>query len=215
MYGPEPTFWQWVQFWATMTVLFGGLGWLAFRRLPEWMRAGLVAMLRHIPGALFEAFRLLTLGLAWLGGLFLWVLTLGHEPFPFRPPVIEVGRRPAPAVNRFAGSTSGYVTSGAGVPPHDPPSSSPSVRPSVETMPNRPDLPPALAGIIVDRSRESLILALVAAGWNTEQIRAVVSGANAKIGEEVKAARERLEAGELLATTPIAERPTAAEFRRN
>lgn len=118
-----------------------------------------------------------------------------------------------PTVSTVSSSaTADYVTSGEEEAPTEPPSSLPSVRPSAETA---PDLPPALAGITVDRSRESLILALVAAGWNTEQIRAVISGANAKIGEEVKAARERLAAGEALTPTPIAERPTAAEFRQN
>jgi hypothetical protein len=78
--GPDPTFWQWIGFWAMMTVLFGGLISLGIGRLPEWARAGLLVLLRPIPGLLVELLRRISLALDWLGGFVLWAISLGALP---------------------------------------------------------------------------------------------------------------------------------------
>jgi hypothetical protein len=104
--GPEPTFWEWVGFWVLMAVLFGGLGSLAVGRLPEGLRTRLLGVLRLVPGALIELARRISLALDWIGGLFLWVITLGHEPL-----IPDRGRGGTAPVNRFEGRGPGYVTS--------------------------------------------------------------------------------------------------------
>jgi hypothetical protein len=54
------------------------------------------------------------------------------------------------------------------------------------------EIPDELADIMTYRTREKLIDALVAAGWGTGEIRALIKGDSGVIGEEVKAARTRL-----------------------
>lgn len=106
MFGPEPTFWEWVGFWVLMAVLFGGLGSLALARLPEGVRAGLIWLLRPVPGLLLELLRRFTLLLDWGGGLVLWVITLGREPL-----IPDRGEHARPhTVSRSAPPRRGYVT---------------------------------------------------------------------------------------------------------
>jgi hypothetical protein len=63
-------------------------------------------------------------------------------------------------------------------------------------------------GLTLYRSREALLRALVAAGWKTGEIRAVVKGDNALIGQEVQAARRALGLEEEgVQRSPIAGRP--------
>lgn len=44
----------------------------------------------------------------------------------------------------------------------------------------------------VDRTKQALIELLVYSGWTVDEVRAVLKGANADLGDEVKAARKRL-----------------------
>lgn len=86
---------------------------------------------------------------------------------------------------------------------------------------NTPRVPPAVRNIMLDTaaskddrkaatSRESLITALVAAGWGTGEIRAQLKGDSGEIGNQVRAARAVLGlVDEDVPRTPIAGRPVA------
>jgi len=78
----------------------------------------------------------------------------------------------------------------------------PSVRPSAPSVAVR-----AAEALQRDRSRQTLVTALVAAGWSTAEIRDRLVGANDAIGAEVKAARAALGLDDGAAVTPIAGRP--------
>jgi hypothetical protein len=87
-----------------------------------------------------------------------------------------------------------YVTRTDAIPHQQAPSAPSVVRPSA---------PSALERLQVDRTREGLLDALVAAGWSTTQIRAHLKGTNEVIGQEIEAARARLAAP---VVTPLAGR---------
>lgn len=63
--------------------------------------------------------------------------------------------------------------------------------PSAPSVPSSVELPAQVEALMVDRTRAALIAALVAAGWNTGQIRAQLKGANDVTGKEVEAERQR------------------------
>ena len=52
-------------------------------------------------------------------------------------------------------------------------------------------LPAPVQTLMVDRTRAALLSALVAAGWKTGDIRAVLKGDNGRIGEEVETEQQR------------------------
>jgi hypothetical protein len=104
------------------------------------------------------------------------------------PYLLEVEPAPDEGVNDYAeGDPRAYVTHGDAYPADNATDPGPSVRPSAPSV----ELPPELEALTVDRSRAALIAALVAAGWNTGQIRAVLKGANDVTGKEVEAERQR------------------------
>lgn len=65
----------------------------------------------------------------------------------------------------------------------------------------------------LDRRRERLIAVLVEEDLTVTEIRTLLKGESTTIGEEIEAARQRLgKAPSQPYTTPIAQRPTAAQF---
>lgn len=73
--------------------------------------------------------------------------------------------------------------------------------------------PRRCSALQLDRTKAGLIMLLVYNEWTVSEIRSVLKGDNAVLGQEIAEARERLgmaPAGEY--RTPIAGRPTAAVF---
>jgi hypothetical protein len=97
-------------------------------------------------------------------------------------------------------------------------------RPLAAALPDQPDRPAdrlsvsaaieKLPRLQLDKTREALIDELLTLGWTMTDLRreGILRGDNTKISAEVEAARQRLgiESGE--SRTPIANRPTAAQF---
>lgn len=109
---PEPTFWEWVGFWITTTLVFYAFGVAILDRLPTWIGDGLRHLLLHrIPSLLVECLRLLSWAFAWLGAGFIWVLSAGRVPVVDE--LLGRDRRPA-SVNH---SPIDYVTPPAAPPP--------------------------------------------------------------------------------------------------
>lgn len=64
----------------------------------------------------------------------------------------------------------------------------------------------------LDRTKVAVIEVMVYNGWQVGEIRAVIKGDNGAIGAEVEAAKKRLGIDTPEPRTPIAGRPTAAQF---
>lgn len=64
----------------------------------------------------------------------------------------------------------------------------------------------------LDRTKATVIELMVYNGWQVGEIRAVIKGDNGAIGAEVEAARKRLGIEAAEPRTPIAGRPTSAQF---
>lgn len=198
------SFWEWVQFLVPLALLCVGLFVLAGQQIPAL--AGAATVVRK---ATIKIFLILV---DRVGGWVIDVTALALRAAWELLRYLWAGPRRGETVNRFDDGDLAYVPPPAQATPIDPPSAAPSVRPSAPVAPDRPALPPAVERLMVDRSREAVILGLVAAGWNTEQIRGVLKGTNAEIGVEVKQARERLANPQAAQATPVAGRATAAAF---
>lgn len=64
----------------------------------------------------------------------------------------------------------------------------------------------------LDRSKQAAIEVFLYNGWGTAEIRSILKGSNEGIGQEVEAARKRLGIEPTEQRTPIAGRPTSAQF---
>lgn len=215
----QPTVWEWAVFWlGTALTLYAfwhlASGLLARGRpaAPPAPRASLGAILYHAAdrfGAWTIRWFWAPIGrAAWRLARLAWelpgLLWRGPAPAP----------SPAPVSRLSAGLPADYVAGGAEGSPQSAPSVPSVVRPSAPSGLDRA-LPAPLAAaaerVMLDRSREALIDLMVAADWSTTQIRGQLKGTNEAIGQEVETARVRLAAAR---ATPIAQRPTAAQFRR-
>lgn len=196
-----PTMLDWVLFVVSMLLVgYAALAFLA-DRVPGLAGAG--AVTRKASRKLFLIF------VDRVGGWLVQVYAAIWRAFVGLLRTLWSGPRPdpepAPVSTIFVPLPASYVAGSAEIPPPDAPSAPSAVRPSAPSA----ALPPAVAQLMADRSREALILALVAAGWSTTQIRTHLRGANDAIGAEVEAARQRLEAPR---QTPVAGRETDARF---
>jgi hypothetical protein len=215
----EPTFWQWAMFLASVALSFYALWVFISDRVPFLGRAGdalgrllLVAVARfgdfaidYVYLPIGRAILRLLVGFWHLPGI-LWRGTSG-------PILATAGAdQPAPVSRISVPLPTAYVTAGAEAPHQNAPFAPSAVRPSAPDRPLVPVVPVAVERLMVDRSREALLDALVAAGWSTTQIRGLLRGANDAIGAEVEAARARLAAPR---ATPVAGRQLAdgVEFR--
>lgn len=209
----QPTIWAWLQFSGSIALLCFGIFVLVADRVPAL--AGLSTVVRK------ASWKLFLIGVDRLGGFLLVVYgAIGRAAWGILVALWSGSQRDeeGETVNPSAATAATYVAGAEQGSHQNAPSAPSAVRPSVPSAADvapRATVPPAVEKLMLDRSRSQVILALVAAGWSTDQIRAVIKGANATIGEEVEQARARLAAGEQQRATPIAERPTAAEFRNN
>jgi hypothetical protein len=120
-------------------------------------------------------------GMIILGAGYLLILVRWPHLLEVEPAEDE-GVNPYDEAHRLA-----YVTHDHAAPadtPADPGLSAGLSAPSVR-------LPAELEALMVDRSRAALVAALVAAGWNTGQIRAQLKGDNGVTGKEVEVERKR------------------------
>jgi hypothetical protein len=214
----QPTFWQWAGFLVSI-----GLTLYAFWHLIT----GLLSRGRPGPDRHTARRRGVTRVLAlrlWYGtvnvvGGFGWALIVAVGRAVRGLWRALVGERLATAtavpVKGFSEPLETYVALPAKIVRLNTSSAPSAVRPSASSAPDRPAapaIPPALERLMVDRSRGALVEALVAAGWSKTRIREELSGANAAVGAEVDAAAARLEAARAPRETPLAQRPTAAQF---
>lgn len=204
----QPTLWEWAVFFVSLGLMAYAAWLLAAAYVP-----GFAGLSRLFGRGVDRAGR-------WTIVWFYWPLFLAIRRVAIvvweLPGHLWRGPReeptPAPVAILSVSLPASYVAGAAEGVHQNGPSAPSAVRPSVPSAPiasAAPVVPPAVAQLTIDRSREGLIAALVAAGWSTTQIRGVVKGTNKAIGQDVEAARARLAAPCL---TPIAGRELGAEI---
>jgi hypothetical protein len=211
--GGEPTIWAWLAFWVQIALAVYAFFVFVADRVPGL--AGVGAVVRKASWKLLMIF--IQRWGDWLicyiyGPLWRTIISLPRTLWSGPPPPPEaapVSRLSVPLPGALPGA---YVVPEALSTPQNAPFAPSAVRPSAPSAPVEPPAPPAPAAVerlTVDRSREALIEALLAAGWSATQIREQLRGANATTGQEIEAARARLAEASAPRATPLARRALA------
>lgn len=211
----QPSLWDWITFCISLFLIAYAIWLVASSRLPFLDSAGR-AVGRFTFRAADRAGRWTIVWIYWPIFKAIWRLAVALWELPgvlWRGPRQEPP--PAPVSRVRVGLPAAYVAEGETITLQNAPSAPSVVRPSAPSglfAPSAAEQPPAPPRLMVDRSREALIDELVAAGWSTTQIRALLKGTNEAIGQEVEAARARLASPRV---TPLAGRelPADARFR--
>lgn len=219
--GGTPTFWDWLQLFLGLALFVYALLIFIGDRVPGMVKGSLILrrasakvvliFVDRVGGWLLDFYMGIAHGIRWL------LLTLWRGPEPSPATAGSVNHSSQPAQPYVAQSPVGDAQVAQTEPV--------SVCLSADREPEKPAIPSALAALIIDSdldkdtrkaatTKESLLCALIAAGWGYSEIRDVVKANNNTFPAEFEAAKQRLAQPTTPATTPIAGRevPAGVEF---